>query len=147
MDPVPRATRLIAGARRRMLERQMELANGDPSLRWARNRPDLWQFCLLAASIGLATVREKKVPGMVEAIDLALLETDPSLRDAVKDFLGFIFQRDQRIPTEELPRQIGLWVLWNVKGTSQPPLSSEAMAAAQVGDSCLSMAATWDIER
>jgi hypothetical protein len=101
---------------------------------------------LLAASIGLATAHEKVVPGMVEAVDQALLEADPSLREAATDLLGFVFQREQRIPMEELPYQIGLWVLRSVKDTSQSLLISEAMAAAQIGHSCLRMAATWDIE-
>ena len=144
VDPTPRAQRLIAVIRVGVIAAELDLAGTDSTLNWVLNRLELWRFFLTAASIGLAATQETKNGGMVEAVDQVLFEEDPQLRAAVVDFLNFVFKRDKRIPSDELTAQIGLWVLWNVKATPDPPGNKESFAAAKVGHFCLRLGAIWE---
>lgn len=121
-----------------------ELVESEPTLQWVQERVDIWRLALSAACIGLAITREKQVQGTVDAVDRYLTAENPFLRKTVADFLSFMFEREERMAGDQIPANIAMWVLWNVKGSTQPPEYSEMLAAPKVGHYCIRIAAVWE---
>ncbi len=144
VQPTERAQRLIGAVEAGVTASALDLVDADSPPQWVFSRLDVWRLCLTAASIGLATTRERDSAGMVDAVDRLLREENPLLREAVADFLTFMFKRDERIPKDLIPAHIGLWVLWNVKGTKDAPDGDDILAVAKVGHFCLRMGSIWE---
>jgi hypothetical protein len=144
VQPDERARRLVTVIRLAVTSSEVSLADSDATLHWVLNRLEAWRLCLTAATIGMAVTQERTSPGMVETVDRLLAEQDPALREAVADFLSFMFKREERIPKDLIPATVGLWVLRNVKGTPEPPEGGEIDAAPRVGHFCIRMGAIWE---
>jgi hypothetical protein len=144
VSPDERARRLVSVIQLGVTASAIDLADSDSTLRWVLNRVDAWRLCLTAASIGLATTQERDSGGMLDAVDGLLMNENPLLREAIADFLTFMFKRDERIPKDLIPAHIGLWVLWNVKGTRGAPDGDDILAVPKVGHFCLRMGSIWE---
>lgn len=147
VDPTVRADRLIRATKREVTSNQLAFVEKNPNLRWLMGQAETWQFCAFATSIGLAVIREKETPGIVETVDQILARDNPPLREAVGDFLKYFVARGQSSSLVDLPTYIGQWVLRNLTGLSRGQKDLEEAGYSTVGAFCLRMAGSWDIER
>ena len=119
-----------------------DLVAQEPSLRWVLRRGEVWAHVLKIASLAMAASRHGNNPALLESLDKLLLRWSPTSLQAMEDVFAFIGDGQSR---QELPERIGIWVLWNVKGTSEPPAYEESLGALKVGHYCLRIGGTWDL--
>jgi hypothetical protein len=147
VDPAVRADRLIRSTKREVTSNQLAFVEKNPNLRWLVGQAEAWQFRALATSTGLAVMRERETPGIVETVDQILARDNPPLREAAADFLKYFVARDQRSSLVDLPTYIGHWVLRDLIGLPRGQRDLEEASYSAVGHFCLRMAGSWDIER
>jgi hypothetical protein len=97
-------------------------------------RPDFdaWQFCSTVAGVGIAlqglndqsispALREQRTKEVRVAVEAWNLDA----WKVVEDFVAFLSD-DNELP---IPVKIGMWVLWNARGTRPPPEDFAALTA------------------
>jgi hypothetical protein len=147
VDAAVRADRLIRATTREVASNQLAFVEKNPTLRLLIGKAEAWQFCVLAASIGLAVMREERTPSIIDTVDRILARDNPSLREAVGDFLKYLVARGQSNSRVDLPTYIGYWVMRNLRGLSRSQRDFEEASYSTVGNFCLRMGGSWDIER
>lgn len=73
-----------------------------------------WDFYLTVAGVGMYIVSFKVPAKKQTPLRETLSSLDPEMIDALDDFLEM--NEDARIDENTLSGNIGMWVLWNVKG-------------------------------
>ncbi len=119
-----------------------EFINQEPSLRWVLRRPEVWNHVLKIASFAVASSNEDNDPALLDELSEILSRWNPRALQAIEDLFSFLGSGHTG---DELPAKIGMWVLWNVKGTSDPPTLEESLGALKVGHFCIRVAGTWDL--
>jgi hypothetical protein len=69
---------------------------------------------MTAAGSGIILMSSELFAGEHKTIKDRLLRIDPNMPRAIDDFMNFM-NKGSGINEEEIPAQIGLWVLWNIK--------------------------------